>query len=244
MGTNGRGSIMGLAHSPRIVTDGLVLCLDAASKRSYPGTGTVWTDLVGANNGTLTNGPTFDADNGGSIVFDGSNDYVVTNDSDLLSFTNAKFSLEVYFKYVNKTNQYNTLVGKRDYGATQREYQFFVDEAASTPTVQLIISSNLTNNWTYVITPAIQKNRWYHAVATSNAGVGRIYLDGKLSASNSSMHATTTNGNSPFSIGNAYSNGSPIQFLNGSISFARVYNRTLTADEVRQNYLSTKERYA
>ena len=67
---------MGLAHSPRIVTDGLVLCLDAASKRSYPGAGTTWTDLKGGNNGTLTNGPTFDADNGGSIVFDGSDDYV------------------------------------------------------------------------------------------------------------------------------------------------------------------------
>ena len=234
---------MSLSHSPLIVRDGLVLCLDAANPRSYPKSGTTWSDLKGSNNGTLTNGPTFDADDKGSIVFDGSNDYVVTNDSDLLSFTNAKFSLEVYFKYVNKTNQYNTLVGKRDYGATQREYQFFVDEAASTPTVQFIISSNLTNNWTYVITPAIQKNRWYHAVATSNAGVGRIYLDGKLSAGNASMHSVTTNGNSPFSIGNAYSGGSPVQFLNGSISFARVYNRALTASEVLQNYNATRGRY-
>ena len=66
---------MGLAHSPRIVTDGLVLCVDAASKRSYPGTGTTWTDLKGGNNGTLTNGPTFSSANGGSVVFDGTNDY-------------------------------------------------------------------------------------------------------------------------------------------------------------------------
>ena len=236
---------MGCSSGPDIIEDGLVLCLDAASKRSYPGTGTVWTDLKGGNNGTLTNmdAANFSSDNVGSLSFDGSNEYVVTNDSDLLSFTNAKFSLEVYFKYVNKTDQFNALVGKRDYGATQREYYFFVDEAVSTPTVQFIISSNLTPNWTYVITPAIQKNRWYHAVATSNAGVGRVYLDGKLSASNSSMHSSTTNGNSPFSIGNSYTNGSPIQFLNGSISLARVYNRVLTADEVRQNYLSTKERF-
>ncbi len=236
---------MSLNHSPAIVTDGLVLCLDAANIRSYPKTGTTWSDLVGANNGTLTNmdAANFSSDNGGSLSFDGSNEYVVTNDSDLLSFTNAKFSLEVYFKYVNKTNEFNALVGKRDYGATQREYYFFVDEAVSTPTVQFIISSNLTNNWTYVITPAIQKNRWYHAVATSNAGVGRIYLDGKLSASNGSMHGSTTNGNSPFSIGNSYSNGSPIQFLNGSIPFARVYNRALTADEIRRNYEATVGRY-
>ena len=69
---------MGLGHSPRIVTDGLVLCLDAASKRSYPGTGTTWTDLKGGNNGTLTNmdGANFSSANGGSLSFDGASDYI------------------------------------------------------------------------------------------------------------------------------------------------------------------------
>ena len=68
---------MGLSHSPRIVTNGLVLCVDAANPRSYPGAGTAWTDLSKqGNNGTLTNGPTFDSANGGSILLDGSDDYV------------------------------------------------------------------------------------------------------------------------------------------------------------------------
>ena len=66
---------MGVTYNNRIVTDGLVLCLDAASKRSYPGTGTAWTDLKGGNNVTLTNGPVFDSGNGGSVGFDGANDY-------------------------------------------------------------------------------------------------------------------------------------------------------------------------
>ena len=62
---------------PNIIKDGLVLTLDASSQRSYPGSGTTWYDLSGnGNNGTLTNGPTFDSGNGGSIVFDGTNDYV------------------------------------------------------------------------------------------------------------------------------------------------------------------------
>ena len=66
-----------LAHGPSIITQGLVLALDAADRNSYPGTGTAWTDLSGnGNNGTLTNGPTYNSANGGSIVFDGSNDYV------------------------------------------------------------------------------------------------------------------------------------------------------------------------
>jgi hypothetical protein len=59
---------MGLGHSPRIVTDGLVLCLDAANARSYPGTGTTWTDRSGnGNDGTLINGPTFSDENGGVL---------------------------------------------------------------------------------------------------------------------------------------------------------------------------------
>ena len=67
---------MGLSHAPRVITDGLVLGLDAANTRSYVGSGTTWTDLIGSNNGTLTNGPTYSSDRGGAIVFDGSNDYV------------------------------------------------------------------------------------------------------------------------------------------------------------------------
>ena len=65
---------MALAHSPKIITDGLVLCLDAGNTKSYPGSGTTWTDLSGnGNNGTLTNmdGANLDSANGGSFTFDG-----------------------------------------------------------------------------------------------------------------------------------------------------------------------------
>ena len=68
---------MGIRRGPNIVRDGLVFAVDAANPTSYPGSGTIWKDqTVNQNNGTLTNGPTFDSGNGGSIVFDGSNDYV------------------------------------------------------------------------------------------------------------------------------------------------------------------------
>lgn len=67
---------MGVGYNPKIVTDGLVMCLDAANRKSYSGTGTIWRDLVGSNNGTLTNGPTYSSAGGGSIVFDGANDFV------------------------------------------------------------------------------------------------------------------------------------------------------------------------
>jgi hypothetical protein len=69
-----------LSHSPSIVTNGLVLCLDAANTKSYPGSGTTWTDLSGrGNNGTLVNGVGYNSGNLGSLVFDGVDDYVITS---------------------------------------------------------------------------------------------------------------------------------------------------------------------
>lgn len=69
---------MASSIAPNIVTDGLVLYLDAANTKSYPGSGTTWTDIAAGNNGTLNNGPTFNSSNSGNIVFDGSDDYAIT----------------------------------------------------------------------------------------------------------------------------------------------------------------------
>jgi hypothetical protein len=70
---------MGLGHSPSIVRDGLVLYLDAANPKSYPGSGTTWFDLKGTSNSTLSNGPTFVNSNKGYFSFDGVNDYTQIN---------------------------------------------------------------------------------------------------------------------------------------------------------------------
>lgn len=77
---------MGFYRGPNIVTDGLIYAIDAGSERSYPGSGTTATDLVGASNGTLTNGVGFSTSNGGTFTFDGVDDYisfsnVVANDN-------------------------------------------------------------------------------------------------------------------------------------------------------------------
>ncbi len=70
---------MAVSAGPSVIEDGLVFCLDAANKSSYAGTGTTWADLVGGNNGVLTNGPTFSEESGGSVAFDGTNDKVSFN---------------------------------------------------------------------------------------------------------------------------------------------------------------------
>ena len=97
---------MSFHFSPRIITDSLVLYLDAGNTRSYPGSGVTWTDLSrGGNNGVLTNGPTFNSGNGGSIVFDGSNDYIQTTNINLTN-TNA-----VSVDFWCKLNSYTEVIG-------------------------------------------------------------------------------------------------------------------------------------
>jgi len=89
---------MACNYQGKIVTNGLVLCLDAADKKSYPGTGTVWTDRSeNGNHGTLTNGPTFNGANGGSIVFDGPSDGVLLpniSPTSKLQVTNGDIEVE------------------------------------------------------------------------------------------------------------------------------------------------------
>ena len=116
---------MGFGNGPRIVSNGLVLALDAADKNSYPGSGITWRDVSGNNNnGTLTNGPTFDSSNGGSIVFDGTNDFVTGS----IGSINAPFTFSVFGKFnnVSQTRIYarelTTTEVQQNYNANRSRY--------------------------------------------------------------------------------------------------------------------------
>ena len=88
---------MAFNNGPRIVTNGLVLCLDASDRNSYPGSGTTWYDVSNnGNHATLTNGPTFSTSNGGIFTFDGSNDYADVSLNLRNSFATTTFSF-LYF---------------------------------------------------------------------------------------------------------------------------------------------------
>jgi len=218
---------MGLAHSPRIVTDGLVLCVDAASKRSYPGTGTTWTDLVGGNNGTLTNGPTFDAENGGSIVFDGSNDYVNCGQNFSITSNNS-FSLSVWVSPSSTGSWQGILQRGRNagdwYGIWQNGSKFIFGISGSNLSSSLNLSVGLI----------------YNVTVTQNTSGRKLYINGVLDTS-TSVYYSGSDPSAPLTVGSAYYGS---EYFNGKIFVALVYNRTLTADEIRQNYLSTKERYS
>lgn len=137
---------MAASIGPENVTNGLVLALDAGNKLSYPGSGTVWKDLSGNNNnGTLTNGPTFDSNNGGSIVFDGTNDYVSNTMSNPGSMP-ITFEFWIYSNSSSPVGIFDTAPNTgdvlRNYSAGNVEWHI------ASPSIALGLSAN---TWTNII---------------------------------------------------------------------------------------------
>jgi hypothetical protein len=239
---------MASKSGPDIIEDGLVLCLDAASKRSYPGTGTVWTDLKGANNGTLTNGPTFDADNGGGIVFDGTDDSVDFTNSSSLRPVNV--SAGIWAK-TDGTNSYDPIFcvddgSRNDYGITIKDGGSGRRVGVQLNTNSGYISGANSASWydleaDHGSATAILSTQFNYILISYDGITAKIFFNGVEKKS-------TTSG-----IGGDIEYPGVIQiaickdtsfYCGASVAGFHVYNRALTADEVRRNYLSTKERYA
>ena len=228
---------MASKSGPDIIEDGLVLCLDAASKRSYPGTGTVWTDLTGSNNGTLTNGPTFDAGNGGSLSFDGLDDYVQTQN---ITISTANFMLSCWIKF-DSFSSLSTPLASSHYYATGYNGNFILRINSGNSIT--FATYNGRSNEQYITTNySMYINRWYNIVVDGDGVNSSIYVDTDKISSFAQNKVLTDLSNGGLIIGDdiSWSN----QAFNGAVSNVSIYNRALTADEIRRNYLSTKERFA
>jgi len=227
---------MGLGHSPRIVTDGLVLCLDAANARSYPGTGTTWTDRSGnGNNGTLTNGPIFDSTNGGSIGFDGASEYIQLPQS--FSFGSSSFSIECWVKL-------NTISGIDAiyYSQSSNQSGFYGIGHANVSTAKgfYISDYNGSTRVTSKTGVVASINTWYHLTGVKNtSNQCGVYVNGSLASSLLTSTLSVTSSNPKIGINPVASS----EILDGSISQFRMYNKALTPDEILQNYEATKGRY-
>jgi len=223
---------MASKSGPDIIEDGLVLCLDAASKRSYLGTGTVWTDLKGANNGTLTNGPTFDADNGGSIVFDGANDRVDVSNLNSSLFTTGA-TIFAFLKLANSTPSGGGQTGIWGFGSGQRSHYPWTDGYAHMNTFRTSRVGPIT------LSSSIDIAKPHSLCITSkNSDRWKMYQNTELV----SNQAADSSINLPCNVfGQSCGDA---RYLEGAFYSFLMYNRALTADEIRRNYLSTKERFA
>ena len=223
---------MGFSDGPTIVTSGLVLSLDAADKNSYIGSGTVWRDISGTNNNTLTNGPTFNSNNGGSIVFDGVDDYSTAPNNTLLD--NQTITMESW-NYPASVFQNGFLFEK---GAVNTQYSNFYNSDGTF----YFRTMGLSNQDTTFYAPTyISVNTWKHIVCTYGAGVKTIYLNTVQIAQVTGITGTISTNTTGLYIG-AYGPGSSY-FFNGRIAISRVYNRALSSVEVLQNYEAQKSRF-
>ena len=224
----------------RIVTDGLILNLDPANRNSYPGTGSQIYDLSGSGNtGTLNNGPIFSSLNGGSIIFDGSNDYI--NIPDANSLNPSTITLSCWVKLNTFTDNANLISkGFTSVGSPYIQYTLKMNTTANNNLYGFEISKNGTNVFVYTTTP-LSINTYYHLTATYDGNTLRLYKDGVLDPASAVSSGTIASYATPVQIGRWGTQGT--QHFNGNISQVQIYNRALTQQEILQNYNATKNRF-
>lgn len=220
---------MSFVHSPKIVTDGLVLALDAGNTKSYVSGSTTWFDKSGnANNGTLVNGPTFNSANGGSIVFDGTNDRVTTT-------------------YVSQLGDFTAIAWFKSSPPGSGNYERILDKSYSTG-FWMGRNQNIANQWgggiinntspTFGIFITLTDNNWHFLALTRLGSTQTIYGDG-ITNTNTTSCSTSLLSNTSMTLGTDFSFGN----LNGNIASTQIYNRALSAAEVQQNFNALRGRF-
>jgi hypothetical protein len=220
---------MSFRFSPSIVTDGLVLYVDAANTKSYPGSGTTWSDLSrSGNNGTLVNGPTFNSGNGGSIVFDGTNDRV--NLGNILNFGTNDFTIEFWCRKSAVGNTYPKVISKGFYQLSGWTILLYLDSLTFAYGNPQVGAGYL---FPYTVT-----NRWIHGTVVRNSNQLTVYGNSQPGTPLTITNNLTSTFN--FTIGNSGTFEEP---WGGNVSSVKVYNRALSAQQIQQNYNATKSRF-
>ena len=232
---------MGLAHSPRIVTDGLILALDAANTKSYGGSGTTWTDLSGkGNNGTITNA-TFNSD--GYFAFDGSDDYISFASASELQFLNRlPYTMEVWMYPTSNpgANTWTGIFNREDSSGGSRDgYNIYLNGGSGTLYLATERFQSGTNNSIgYGYNDSDLLNIWHHVVATYDGTTVRLYRNGvQLNSGTSTGNITNTS--KTLEIGRRGTGAYFIGRLNGQ----KIYNKALSASEIQQNYNALRGRF-
>ena len=230
---------MGLNHGTNIVKDGLIFYVDAANQRSYPGSGTTWTDLKGLADVTLLNGPTFSSDNLGSIVFDGEDDNSQFGGNPGVSnnIFNPTANSVCAWVYNEDINTDGTVVG--NYSA---QYLLYMDRGDAGPGYRVLYRLASGLNATSVNNVNAIQDQWQYVVSTFSGTTVVLYVDGEEIETKGPFSSTTlVTSTSNIAIGADTPNGS--RDWDGKISNVSMYNKALTAAEVKQNYNSLKGRF-
>jgi hypothetical protein len=224
-------------YIPDIVRGGLILHLDIGEPSSYPGSGTTWFDLSGlGTNGTLVNGVGYNGSNGGSLVFDGVDDFVNSNSQldpsahGLFADSTSFWSVSAWFLPDTTNTSSGAIVGKS--GGTGGSATFVVWEDGT------ILRTRLRGGTILDITTSLTSS-WNEVVITWNGTTARAYLNGSF-ISNIAIGTAAKQTNN-FCIGAALDGTN--SFYKGNVSNVKVYNRPLNSQEVYYNFNAIKGRY-
>ena len=227
---------MGIAYNTSIVTSGLTFSIDAANTRSYVGSGLTINGLVGGLGGTLVNGVGFTSSNNGSFVFDGTNDFLncgnfLDDPSDFTVTVWQKSTLRFYQLIVAKVNDVDAGPGWAMHAG-----DFIWGVAAFSQT-------NATNWKLFYTGKMVDDGLWHHLAAVYvNKLVTGIYVDGISYPFTTLSDGTLTSMSNPLNV-RIGTNQTNEYMFRGNISQVQLYNRSLTAQEIIQNYNATKGRY-
>ena len=228
--TIGRGIFLNDV-SASVVTTGLQLYLDAGNASSYPGSGTAWTDLsVNGRNGTLTNGPTYSATNGGSIVFDGTDDYVQCSGS--LTVTAATFV--AWIRRNGNQGAYDGILFSRGSVTTGMNFSSYTNQLGYHWN-----DAGNTYNWSSgLVVPDLT---WCMLAVSVTSTAATAYLcqtSEITTATNTVSHASSLIDDIKIAQDDAGS-----RFFNGNIAITQLYNIALSAEQVAQNFQADRARF-
>ena len=231
---------MGLTHSPSITTDGLVLCLDAGNVRSYSGSGSIWYDLsIGKNHFVLHNGAFWDSSTS-AMSFDGDNDNAGRSTPTSLQLKNDK-TLAFWFNNTSGLGDSLASLIRVGLGADLL-YCLFSDSS----------NRRLAFHWYNTTFRTVYSQSNIYLLDTFNYGcisisgtTAKFYING-MSAGTSTVSIPSPNSASLIGIGATRSGasvGTTAQDFGGKIAVVKIYNRALSPNEIKQNYLATKGRF-
>ena len=228
---------LGRGVNTPVYNNDLVINLDAGNANSYPGTGTTWFDLASGNNGTLTNGPTYDATNGGSIVFDGVNDYVGLGNTPI--FGTSSFTIDMWIYLPISDYNYRAILSKR---SNSNYTGFAVYRPPYTNSIAIQLAS-ISSGPYFTTSISSNANSWNHVSIIVDRTSKTVILYSNGIRNTSTLDITN--------LGDMTNNGvnlnlgleSGIPNWNNKISTTKIYSRALSETEVINNFNSTRGRF-
>jgi hypothetical protein len=216
---------MAFNYSPKLVTNELVLYFDAANTKSYISSATTWNDLSrSVGNGTILNGPVFNSANGGSLFFDGINEYVTTPVS-LTAQNTVSFWM--------RPDTGSTANGIFDAYTVAGTSGVLIRRATS-GTTTVFVADGTAQNGVTVNTPA---GLWTNLTLVNDGINARVYVNMGTPSTIARVHAV----GQPILLATRQRGG--VNYWSGNIANIQVYNRALTLLEMTQNYNTTKQRF-